>query len=119
MTISRQFIEDYSALGSLLGEGNTKQRDFYLTADVFVHEQTVSKYVDVYTIGYGAEVPVTEPDAVPVAEPEAAEVFDADAELDEEDEEQAARRGALDLTTAESLRLVITYNHNRPVGKRS
>ena len=97
-----------------------KTKGPYLTADVLVHEQTVSKYVDVYTIGYGAEVPVTEPVADPVAEPDAAEVFDADAELDEEDEEEQARkRIALDLTAAEDLQLLITYCHSRPAGKRS
>lgn len=50
-----------------------------------VHEQTVSKYVEVNTIGYGAELADADAvaGAVPDAEPDP--VADADAELDEDE----------------------------------
>jgi len=54
---------------------------------VLVHEQTVSKYVEVNTIGYGAELTdadsVAKPDTDP--EEEAELVADAKEELDEDE----------------------------------
>ena len=72
-------------------ERDMKHRFPHLTAAVFVHEQTLSKYVDVYTIGYGAELPDADADADPVAEADAAKVFDADDELEEEEDDEQAR----------------------------
>lgn len=58
------------------------KQDIYLREVVFVQEQTVSKYVDVNTIGYGAELADADPDAVAEAEP----VADAEERVDDADE---------------------------------
>jgi len=56
-----------------------------LMAAVLVHEQTWSKYVDVYTIGYGTELPEAEADVDPDEVADAVDDPDAELEDDEHD----------------------------------
>lgn len=72
-------------------------------AAVLVHEQTWSKYVDVYTIGYGTELPEAEADVDPDEVADAVDDPDAELEDDEHAEDEVALAKVI-LQTRKALR---------------